>query len=166
MKSIVFWATVVAVAGFLFGFDTAVISGADKPIQALWQTDPIFHGVFIMSSALWGTVLGALFGNIPTDRLGRKTTLVLIGVLYLVSALGSALAADPHTFAAMRFIGGVGVGISSIAAPVYIAEIAPAKYRGRLVSLYQFQIVFGILIAFLSNYLISGISVSDWRWMQ
>lgn len=165
MKRITFWASVVAVAGFLFGFDTAVISGADRPIQAIWQTDPIFHGVFIMSSALWGTVLGALFGNIPTDRLGRKTTLVLIGVLYLVSALGSALATDPYTFSVMRFIGGVGVGISSIAAPAYISEIAPAKYRGRLVALYQFQIVFGILIAFLSNYLISGMSISDWRWM-
>ncbi|GAA6182949.1 sugar porter family MFS transporter [Aliiglaciecola sp. NS0011-25] len=165
MSRILFWACVVAVAGFLFGFDTAVISGADKPIQALWQTSPIFHGVFVMSSALWGTVLGALFGNIPTDRLGRKFTLVIIGFLYLFSALGSALAQDPYTFAIMRFIGGIGVGISSIAAPAYIAEIAPAKYRGRLVALYQFQIVFGILVAFFSNYLISGISNDDWRWM-
>lgn len=165
MNKIVCWSIVVAVAGFLFGFDTAVISGADKPIQGLWDTSPIFHGMFIMSSALWGTVAGALAGNLPTDRLGRKPTLIIIGFLYLLSALGSALAQDPYTFAIMRFIGGVGVGISSIAAPAYIAEIAPAIYRGRLVALYQFQIVFGILIAFFSNYLISGISDNDWRWM-
>ncbi|GAA0853128.1 sugar porter family MFS transporter [Aliiglaciecola litoralis] len=165
MSKIALWSISVAVAGFLFGFDTAVISGADQPIQNLWQTSPLFHGMFIMSSALWGTVLGALAGNYPCDKFGRKPTLVLIGLLYLVSALGSALATDPYTFAIMRFIGGVGVGISSIAVPAYISEIAPAKYRGRLVALYQFQIVFGILIAFLSNYLISGMSDFDWRIM-
>ena len=165
MKTIFLWAITVALAGFLFGFDTAVISGADLPIQQLWQTDPLFHGMFIMSSALWGTVIGALFGSVPCDRFGRKATLIAIGILYILSALGSALAADPYTFSFMRFIGGLGVGISSIAVPAYIAEIAPAKHRGRLVAMYQFQIVFGILVAFFSNYLLSGISAEDWRWM-
>lgn len=165
MKTIFLWALTVALAGFLFGFDTAVISGADLPIQQLWQTDPLFHGIFIMSSALWGTVIGALFGSVPCDRFGRKATLIAIGVLYILSALGSALAADPYTFSVMRFIGGLGVGISSIAVPAYIAEIAPAKHRGRLVAMYQFQIVFGILVAFFSNYMLSGISAEDWRWM-
>ena len=165
MNKIVYWSFTVAIAGFLFGFDTAVISGADQPIQALWETPPLFHGLFVMSSALWGTVLGALMGNWPCDRLGRKKTLVLIGVLYLLSALGSALAQDPYTFAILRFIGGVGVGVSSIAVPAYISEIAPAKIRGRLVATYQFQIVFGILVAFLSNYLLSGVIVEDWRMM-
>lgn len=165
MNKIVYWSFTVAIAGFLFGFDTAVISGADQSIQALWETPPLFHGLFVMSSALWGTVLGALMGNWPCDRLGRKKTLVLIGVLYLLSALGSALAQDPYTFAILRFIGGVGVGVSSIAVPAYISEIAPAKLRGRLVATYQFQIVFGILVAFLSNYLLSGVIVEDWRMM-
>lgn len=165
MKTIFLWAVTVALAGFLFGFDTAVISGADLPIQQLWQTDPLFHGIFIMSSALWGTVLGALFGSVPCDRFGRKATLISIGILYILSALGSALASDPYTFSIMRFIGGLGVGVSSIAVPAYIAEIAPAKHRGRLVAMYQFQIVFGILVAFFSNYLLSGISAEDWRWM-
>ena len=165
MNKIVYWSFTVAIAGFLFGFDTAVISGADQSIQALWETPPLFHGLFVMTSALWGTVLGALMGNWPCDRLGRKKTLVLIGVLYLLSALGSALAQDPYTFAILRFIGGVGVGVSSIAVPAYISEIAPAKIRGRLVATYQFQIVFGILVAFLSNYLLSGVIVEDWRMM-
>ncbi|MGL1955718.1 MAG: sugar porter family MFS transporter [Colwellia sp.] len=165
MNKITFWSITVAVAGFLFGFDTAVISGADQPIQALWQTSPLFHGLFVMSSALWGTVIGALGGNYPCDKFGRKKTLVLIGILYLLSAIGSALSSDPYTFAILRFIGGIGVGISSIVVPAYISEIAPAKHRGRLVAIYQFQIVFGILIAFLSNYLLSGFSDVDWRFM-
>lgn len=165
MNKIITWSVTVAVAGFLFGFDTAVISGADQAIQALWGTSPLVHGLFVMSSALWGTVLGALSGNIPCDKLGRKKTLVIIGVLYLLSAIGSALAQDPYTFAILRFIGGVGVGISSIVVPAYISEIAPANLRGRLVATYQFQIVFGILIAFLSNYLLTGIIPQDWRVM-
>src|SRR5690606_30071148 len=165
MNKIIFWAVTVAVAGFLFGFDTAVISGADQPIQDLWQTSPLFHGMFIMSSALWGTVIGALLGGIPCDKYGRKATLIGIGILYIISALGSAIAADPYTFSILRFLGGLGVGASSIAVPAYISEIAPAKHRGRLVAMYQFQIVFGILVAFLSNYLLSGIGADAWRWM-
>lgn len=156
----------VALAGFLFGFDTIVISGADQPIQKLWNTGDWFHGVFIMSMALWGTVIGALLGGIPCDKFGRKTTLFWIGVLYLVSALGSGLATDPYIFSFCRFIGGLGVGASSVAAPIYISEIAPANKRGRLVATYQFNIVFGIFIAFFSNYLI-GQYMGDhaWRWM-
>lgn len=165
MKNILFWAITVSIAGFLFGFDTAVISGADLRIQQLWHTSPLFHGLFIMSSALWGTVVGAIFGGIPCDKFGRKTTLIAIGVLYVLGAIGSALANDPYLFSIMRFLGGVGVGLSSIAVPAYISEIAPAKYRGRLVASYQFQIVFGILAAFFCNYLIAGSGENDWRWM-
>lgn len=160
------WALTVALAGFLFGFDTVVISGANAPIKELWQTSAWFHGVFIMSMALWGTVLGSLAGGIPTKRIGRKNTLIWVGVLYLVSAVGSGLATDPYMFSFFRFLGGVGVGASTVAAPTYISEISTAKSRGRLVALYQFNIVFGILVAFISNYLLNGIGgVNDWRWM-
>lgn len=165
-NSLVFASVVAALAGLLFGFDTAVISGADKPIQELWNTSALFHGTFIMSMALWGTVLGALFGGIPTDKYGRKNTLIAIGVLYLVSAIGSALATGPYIFSVFRFIGGIGVGASSVAAPTYISEIAPAHRRGRLVILYQFMIVLGILLAFVSNWLVgSGLGENAWRWM-
>lgn len=161
-----FWSATVALAGFLFGFDTVVISGANLPIKALWNTTPFFHGTFIMSMALWGTVVGALLGGIPCDRFGRKKTLFWIGVLYFISAVGSALAQDPYVFSFFRFIGGVGVGASSVAAPTYISEIASAKKRGSLVMLYQFMIVFGILIAYISNFLLEGVGgESDWRWM-
>lgn len=160
------WSIAVALAGFLFGFDTIVISGADQPIQRLWNTGPLFHGVFIMSMALWGTVIGALFGGIPCDKYGRKKTLFWIGILYLLSALGSSLAWDPYSFSFFRFIGGLGVGASSVAAPTYIAEISSAANRGKLVALYQFNIVLGILVAFLSNYAIGEVVENDaWRWM-
>lgn len=159
-------ALVAAMAGFLFGFDTVVISGANLPIKTIWNTSPWFHGFFIMSMALWGTVIGALFGGVPTEKYGRKRVLFWIGVLYTLSALGSALAPDPYTFSFFRFIGGVGVGISSVAAPTYISEISTSLIRGRLVAMYQFNIVFGILIAFLSNYFLQGFGgMHDWRWM-
>ena len=165
-RKLKFWSVTVALAGFLFGFDTIVISGANLPIKTLWDTSPFFHGFFIMSMALWGTVLGAMFGGIPCDRFGRKKTLLWIGILFAASALGSALAMDPYTFSFFRFIGGLGVGASSVAAPTYISEISPAKERGKLVALYQFMIVFGILMAFISNYLLSGFGgINDWRWM-
>tara|TARA_R110002051_G_scaffold145940_1_gene218837 strand:+ start:584 stop:1927 length:1344 start_codon:yes stop_codon:yes gene_type:complete len=155
-----------ALAGFLFGFDTVVISGANLPIKELWNTSPWFHGTFIMSMALWGTVLGSLFGGIPCDRLGRKKTLFWIGVLYSISAIGSAVATDPYMFSFFRFIGGLGVGASSVAAPIYISEISTAQNRGKLGALYQFNIVFGIFIAFISNYLLKGFDgANDWRWM-
>lgn len=165
-RKLILWSITVALAGFLFGFDTVVISGANQPIKELWDTSALFHGTFIMSMALWGTVLGALFGGIPCDKFGRKKTLFWIGILYLVSALGSALAPDPYTFSIFRFVGGVGVGASSVAAPIYISEISSAKNRGKLVALYQFNIVFGIFIAFISNYLLKGFGgEQDWRWM-
>lgn len=162
---LVYYAFVAALAGFLFGFDTVVISGADQQLQDLWQTTDLFHGVVVMSTALWGTVLGAIFGNVPTNRLGRKPTLIIIGVLYFVSAVGSALAGDPYTFALFRLLGGIGVGASTVAAPAYVSEIAPAARRGQLVALYQFNIVFGILVAFLSNYLLRNAGPDAWRWM-
>jgi sugar porter (SP) family MFS transporter len=159
------WSVTVALAGFLFGFDTAVISGADQPIQKLWQLSDLFHGTFIMSMALWGTVIGALFGGIPCNKYGRKKTLIGIGLLFLVSALGSALAPDPYSFSIMRFIGGLGVGASSVAAPIYISEIAPREKRGRLVVLYQFMLVLGIFIAYASNWLIGDSGPNAWRFM-
>lgn len=165
MNKIVLWSITAALAGFLFGFDTVVISGADKKLQALWDSSDSFHGWVVISSALWGTVIGAIFAGIPTDKWGRKNTLIAIGLLYSISAIGSALANDPISFAIFRFIGGVGVGVSTIAAPAYISEISPANKRGKLVGFYQFSLVFGILIAFLSNFLLSGIGENDWRWM-
>ncbi|SEK96406.1 MFS transporter, sugar porter (SP) family [Maribacter orientalis] len=165
MNKILIWSITVALAGFLFGFDTVVISGADKQLQALWQSSDSFHGWVVISSALWGTVLGALFAGFPTNKFGRKNTLIWIGILFSVSAIGSALANDPITFAIFRFIGGIGVGVSTIAAPAYISEISPADKRGKLVGFYQFSLVFGILIAFLSNYMLSGLGENAWRWM-
>ena len=155
-----------ALAGFIFGFDTVVISGANLPIKELWQTTPWFHGFFIMSMALWGTVIGAIFGGMPTEKFGRKKVLIWIGILFTVSAIGSAVAPDPYSFSFFRFIGGVGIGVSSVAAPTYISEISTPATRGRLVALYQFNIVFGILIAFLSNYFLEGVGGdNDWRYM-
>lgn len=155
-----------ALAGFIFGFDTVVISGANLPIKELWHTSPLFHGFFIMSMALWGTVVGSVFGGIPTEKYGRKKVLLWIGVLFSISAIGSAIAQDPYTFSFFRFIGGLGIGVSSVAAPTYISEISTPKTRGRLGAMYQFNIVFGILIAFLSNYFFEGFGgENDWRWM-
>jgi sugar porter (SP) family MFS transporter len=165
MNKITLWSIIVALAGFLFGFDTVVISGADQQLQNLWGSSDVFHGSVVMAMALWGTVLGAMFGGIPTNKIGRKNTLIWIGIFYTISALGSALVNDPYTFAAFRFIGGIGVGASTVAAPAYVSEIAPAKDRGRLVGFYQFNIVLGILIAFFSNYLLSNIGENAWRWM-
>lgn len=155
----------VALAGFLFGFDTVVISGADQQLQELWQSSSLFHGVVVMATALWGTVVGAILGGTITNKYGRKNTLLLIGGFYFVSALGSALASDPYWFAFFRFLGGLGIGASTIAAPNYISEIAPAQHRGRLVAMYQFNIVLGILIAFISNYFIASLDGENWRIM-
>jgi MFS family permease len=160
------WALTAALAGFLFGFDTVVISGAEKQIQDLWSLSGAMHG-WAMSAALWGTVIGAMLGGIPTARYGRKKVLVSIGMLYLASALGSALAGGVSYFIFFRFIGGLGVGASTIAAPLFISEISPAKDRGKLAGMFQFNIVFGILVAFFSNYLIGTFASEElaWRWM-
>jgi sugar porter (SP) family MFS transporter len=164
MNRTFFFALVSALAGFLFGFDTVVISGAEQTIQKLWGLSPGMHGV-AMAAALYGTVIGSLVGGWPTDRYGRKATLLWIGALYLISALGCGFAPDVYSFIAARFIGGVGIGISTIAAPLYISEIAPPANRGRLAGMFQFNIVFGIVIAFLSNALLAGIGENAWRWM-
>lgn len=166
------WSITAALAGLLFGFDMIVINGAEQELQSMWSeytlfgSNDAFHGWVVVASALWGTVIGAMFGGIPTDKIGRKKTLILIGVLYTVSAAGSAMVSDPWMFVFFRFIGGLGVGASTIAAPAFVSEIAPADKRGRLVALYQLNIVFGILLAFVSNYLIgSFIESNTWRWM-
>src|SRR3981189_1840072 len=159
-----FWSLTSALAGFLFGFDTVVISGAEKTIQTLWGLSPELHGI-AMASALYGTVVGSLIGSWPTDRFGRKATLLWIGVLYLVGAIGSAVANNLSLFVVARFIGGLGIGISTVAAPLDISEIAPPQLRGRLAGMFQFNIVFGILVAYVSNALLAGIGENAWRWM-
>ena len=166
-KGKLFQSTIVAaLAGFIFGFDMVVISGADKPIQALWHTTPLFHGFFIMSMALWGTVIGSVFAGAPTEKYGRKKVLIWLGIMFIASAIGSALAQDPYTFSFFRLIGGIAIGVSSVAAPTYISEISNKNNRGKLVGMYQFNIVFGILIAYLSNYFLAGVGgANDWRWM-
>ncbi|MEO7318037.1 MAG: sugar porter family MFS transporter [Chthoniobacteraceae bacterium] len=165
MKTRIFlWSLVSALAGFLFGFDTVVISGAEKTIQALWGLSPALHGL-AMGAALWGTVIGSLLGSWPTDRFGRKATLLWIGVLFLVGSTWSALANDVYSFMVARFIGGLAIGVSTVAAPLYISEISPPESRGRLAGMFQFNIVFGILVAFLSNYLLAKIGDNSWRWM-
>src|SRR5262249_31178801 len=158
------WSLASALAGFLFGFDTVVISGAEQKIQALWGLSAGTHGI-AMASALYGTVVGALFGGWPTDRFGRRCTLLGIGLLYIISAAWSALATDVFSFILARLLGGLGIGISTVAAPLYISEIAPARYRGRLAGMFQLNIVFGIVIAYLSNALLSGAGDQSWRWM-
>jgi len=161
---IFFWSLTAALAGFLFGFDTVVISGAEKTIQSIWGLSPSLHGI-AMASALYGTVVGSLLGSWPADRFGRRATLLWIGVLYIVGAVGSGLAQNVAVFIVARFIGGLGIGVSTVVAPMYIAEIAPPKNRGLLAGMFQFNIVFGILIAFVSNALLAGIGENSWRWM-
>jgi sugar porter (SP) family MFS transporter len=165
MKSrLLFWSLTSALAGFLFGFDTVVISGAEQRIQSLWGLSPGMHG-FAMASALYGTVIGALLGGWPADRFGRKATLLSVGGLYIISAVGCGYAWNVWAFSAARFIGGLGIGVSTVAAPLYIAEIAPPAYRGRLAGMFQFNIVFGIVVAFASNFLLKDVGENAWRWM-
>jgi MFS transporter, SP family, arabinose:H+ symporter len=164
-SKLILWAITVGLGGFLFGLDTAVISGAVSDIEKLWGLDKLSLG-FAVAIALYGTVVGAALGGIPADMFGRKKTLLWIGILFFVSALGAALAKDVNTFMLFRFIGGLSIGASSVVAPVYISEIAPPQYRGRMVMSFQFNIVFGILIAYVSNYLFDGFGGDDdWRWM-
>jgi len=164
LSKIIFWSITVGLGGFLFGFDTAVISGGEQAIQELWGLSDGQVGQMV-AMALYGTVIGALLGGIPVERIGRKNTLFWIAVLYLISAVGSAMAPSVGTLMAFRFLGGLGVGASSVAAPIYIAEIAPAHLRGRLTALFQFNIVLGILIAYSTNYFIGTEAPDAWRWM-
>lgn len=159
-----FWSFVVALGGLLFGFDTAVISGAEKAIQSLWHLSSVAHG-FTIASGLIGTVLGAIFTAAPAQRYGRKPTLYAIALLYLLCALGCAFTDSWAIFVVSRMLGGVAVGASSVVGPMYIAELAPARLRGRLVGSFQLNVVLGILIAYVSNFLLVDAGDESWRWM-
>jgi len=156
---------VASLAGLLFGFDTAVISGVTQSLREVFQLSPASLGVAV-SSALWGTLGGALFMGKLGDRFGTRDMLKIVGVLYLISAVGCALCWDLNSFIAFRFIGGIAIGGSSVLAPVYISEIVPAQRRGALVGLFQFNIVFGIVAAYISNYALATLLSGDqvWRW--
>jgi sugar porter (SP) family MFS transporter len=164
LRKVYFWSVTVALGGFLFGFDTAVISGCERTIQQLWNLSDAMTGQMV-AMALYGTIIGAVFGGVPAERLGRKSSLFWVALLYLVSAVGSALAPDIISLMIFRFIGGLGVGASSVIAPMYITEISPSEKRGQLTALFQFNIVFGILVAYFSNWLIGIESAGAWRWM-
>jgi len=164
-KYVIISAFIASLGGLLFGFDTAVISGAEKTIQQLFNLDGFWHG-FTVAIALIGTLTGALISGKPADILGRKKSLLIIAVLYAVSALGSAMAQSWIGFLIYRFLGGIAVGASSVIGPMYIAEIAPAHLRGRLGTAFQLNIVGGILLSYFSNYWIARIIENDsWRWM-
>jgi len=156
---------VAALGGLLFGFDTAVISGSTSALRTVFQLTPNLLGITV-SSALWGTVAGSLLSSIPGERWGRRDSLRVLGVLYFLSALGCALAWNWPALLIFRIIGGLGIGGSSVLAPMYIAEIAPAKLRGRLVGFFQFNVVLGILVAYLSNYILGRLRLgqAEWRW--
>jgi sugar porter (SP) family MFS transporter len=156
---------VAALGGLLFGFDTAVIAGTTSALSAAYHLHSFSLG-FTVASALYGTIIGAMLAGIPGDRFGRRDSLRLMAILYLISAVGCAFAWDWHSLIIFRFIGGLGIGGSSVLGPMYIAEIAPAKWRGRLVGFFQFNVVFGILVAYLSNYIIGlfQFGATEWRW--
>lgn len=164
MKSrLLIWSITASLAGFLFGFDTIVISGAEEDFQRLWQLDGFRHGL-CMSAGLWGTVIGSIFGGIPAATYGRRKSLIVVGGFYFVSAIASAIAPGPWTFIIARFLGGLGVGAATIAAPMFISEISPAKNRGKLAGMFQFNIVFGILVAFASNWAIGNTASEAIAW--
>ena len=158
-------ALVAALGGMLFGFDTAVIAGATAALKEIYQLTDIMLGITV-SAALWGTVLGSIVAGAPSDRFGRKASLQALAVLYVVTAVGCAIAWDWYSFLFFRFLGGLAIGGSSVIGPMYIAEIAPAAKRGKLVGMFQFNIVAGILVAYFSNYVIGliGLGATEWRW--
>lgn len=164
VKGFMFYVAFVAsLGGLLFGFDTAVISGAEKSIQQIYGLSDFAHG-FTIATALIGTIIGALICSKPVEKYGRLKALKIIALLYFFSALGSALIINWYSFMFFRFLGGIAVGASSVVGPMYIAEISPSHWRGRFVAFFQFNIVLGIVLAYVSNYLINGIP-HDWRWM-
>jgi SP family arabinose:H+ symporter-like MFS transporter len=166
LNSVLLRSTVVAaLGGLLFGFDTVVISGTTQALTELFHLSPDALGLTV-ASALAGTIIGSLLAGIPGDRLGRRDSLRILAILYFISAIGCGFAWNWTTLVAFRVIGGLAIGGSSVLGPMYIAEIAPAKYRGRLVGLFQFNVVFGILLAYLSNYLIGTLNLgaTEWRW--
>ena len=163
-KRLWFLSLVAAMGGFLFGYDTAVINGGEQQIQSAWSLSSFMHGL-VMSSALWGTVAGAALGGRFTDAVGRKKSLLCVSVLYFVSAVWSAFAGGPVSLMVARLVGGLGVGASSIAAPVYIAEISPAERRGRMTALFQLNIVLGMVASQLVNWWLGGMGETAWRWM-
>lgn len=164
-KKLVLWSITVGLGGLLFGMDVAVISGAEQAIQKLWNLSDWMHGTAI-AMALYGTAFGAGLGNIPANRIGRKKTLIWIGILFLVTSLGAAFSTNVYIFMIFRFASGLSIGASSVVAPVYISEIAPPKYRGRMVISFQLNIGIGVLIAYLSNYLLQEMGgMNYWRWM-
>ena len=164
-RTLLLSAVAAALAGMLFGFDTAVIAGVEKTIKEIYGLDEWRHG-FTISIALIGTMCGAVFASIPGDRIGRRDSLKITGVLFLVSALGCAFAWDWYSLVFFRFVGGLGIGAASVLAPMYIAEISPAAWRGRLVACFQINVVGGILLAYLSNYLIdlAGFDINSVEW--
>jgi sugar porter (SP) family MFS transporter len=163
--NVLWWSLAVSLGGFLFGFDTAVISGGEQQIQKLWNLTSFMDGQMV-AMGLYGTIIGALVGGIPAEKYGRKVTLIVIGLFFLVCSVGSAMAANVYMLMFFRFIGGLGVGASSVVAPMYISEVAPQQKRGQLTALFQFNLVFGILMAYLSNYLIGNSDNPDnWRLM-
>ena len=155
---------IAALGGFLFGFETAVISGAEKTIQSLWNLSSGWQG-FTVASSLIGTVIGSLIAGLPAQRYGRKKVLLIIAFLYLLSAIGCSLTSIWELFILFRFIGGLAVGASSVVGPMYISEIAPADIRGRLAGSFQLNIVAGIFVAYLTNFLFVGMGEDSWRWM-
>lgn len=164
-KKLILWSITVALGGLLFGMDVANISGAEQRIQKLWNLSDWMHGTAI-AMALYGTIIGAAGGGIPANKYGRKKTLILIGIIFLVSAIGSALANEVYTFMFFRFLGGLSIGASSVVAPVYISEIAPPQHRGKMGIAFQINVVSGILLAYLVNYLLQGVGgENDWRFM-
>jgi SP family arabinose:H+ symporter-like MFS transporter len=164
-KNLIIWSITVALGGLLFGIDVANISGAEQRIQHLWSLNDLMHGTTI-AMALYGTIIGAAGGSVPANKFGRKKTLIAIGIIFFVSALGSAMAQDVYTFMAFRFLGGLSIGASSVVAPVYISEIAPPKHRGKMGIAFQLNVVSGILLAYFFNYLLQGMGgENDWRYM-
>lgn len=157
-------ALIAALGGFLFGFETAVISGAEKTIQGLWSLSSFWQG-FTVASSLIGTVLGSIIAGKPAQLFGRKKVLLAIAVMYLLSAVGCASSSLWILFITFRFIGGIAVGASSVVGPMYISEIAPANLRGRLAGSFQLNIVTGIFVAYLTNFLFINLGENAWRWM-